>query len=226
MKGSCSTQVESTRSSKPRRLGFPQCIAKQQAEAHPFIAEVCASFQAYCQFVRYTACFSKEYKSVFSTGPVRCQASGKQPLEQPDDTELSPDISSLCPDLQQEWHVGKNAHFGSIKIMPMSSKRAVLKCKKCPAGQPHVWSAVIKSRTRGSECPYCLNRDVCLHNSLATVAPQVAKYWNRSKNARAPHQVLGGSGARAEWKCPDCKWEWQARVAMRVSQKPVVRNAL
>ena len=47
-------------------------------------------------------------------------------------------------------------------------------------------------------------------NSLTTIAPDVARYWDRSKNAKAPEQVLAGSNFRAEWKCPSCKWEWQA----------------
>ena len=98
----------------------------------------------------------------------------------------------------------------------MSSRRAVWECKKCPAGQPHVWSAPVQARSRGTKCPYCLNRALCLHNSLATMAPQVAKYWNQSKNAKAPHQVLAASHSRAEWKCLDCKWEWQARITSRV----------
>ena len=154
---------------------------------------------------RRNACF---------TGLIRCRASGKQPPEQPDHSDLLPDISSLSPELQQQWHVGRNAHFGGIKIKPKSNKRAVWECEKCPAGQPHIWSASIYNRSSGTKCPYCQNRKVCLHNSLATV-PQVAKYWNHRKNNKAPHQVLAGSGARAEWKCPDCKWEWQAVINQR-----------
>ena len=89
----------------------------------------------------------------------------------------------------------------------------------CPAGQPHIWQAKVADRTRGTRCPYCSNRRVCSHNSLATVAPDVARYWNHSKNEKAPELVLAGSSAKAEWKCPACKLEWQAPIMMRTRHR-------
>ena len=100
----------------------------------------------------------------------------------------------------------------------MNNRRAVWECYSCPTGQPHVWSTSVANRSRGSNCPYCANRDLCLHNSLATIADRrILKYWKNSKNEAEPHQVLAGSNFRAEWKCPDCKWEWQAPIANRVT---------
>ena len=93
---------------------------------------------------------------------------------------------------------------------------AVWQCNECPAGQPHIWTTNVANRTRGARCPFCSNRLVCLHNSIATVAPGAAKYWNHNKNDAAPDQVLAGSKLRAEWKCPTCQWEWQAPIFMRV----------
>ena len=122
-------------------------------------------------------------------------------------------------ELQQQWHVDKNMHLGPIKIRPHSSFKAVWQCKKCPAGQPHVWTARVRDRTRGTQCPYCSNKLVCLHNSLATVAPDMVQYWNHSKNEKAPQQVLAGSSLRSQWKCPTCEREWQAPIAGRVYTK-------
>ncbi|KAL3154721.1 hypothetical protein ABBQ38_011269 [Trebouxia sp. C0009 RCD-2024] len=65
--------------------------------------------------------------------------------------------------------------LGAIKVKPQSMIKAVWNCMKCPAQQPHVWTAGVYNRTRGTRCPYCSNRLVCLHNSLATVAPDVAQ---------------------------------------------------
>ena len=59
-------------------------------------------------------------------------------------------------------------------------------------------------------------RFACLHNCLATIAPDVARYWNHSKNVKSPQQVLAGTSFRAEWKCPACNHEWQAPIANRV----------
>ncbi|KAL3144780.1 hypothetical protein ABBQ38_001893 [Trebouxia sp. C0009 RCD-2024] len=131
---------------------------------------------------------------------------------QPDDT---PDISMLSLELQQQWHVDSNNHLGAVKVKPQSAIKALWQCHKCPAGQPHVWTAPVYRRTRGSQCPYCLNRRVCLHNSLATIAPEVATYWDGNKIQKAPEQVLAGSNSRADWKCPDCNYEWKAQIARR-----------
>ena len=130
-----------------------------------------------------------------------------------------PDISMLSPELQQQWDVGRNMHLGPGKVAPFSHIKAVWQCNDCPAGQPHIWTAHVFSRTRGAQCPYCCNRLICLHNSLATVAPEVAQYWDHSKNKKSPQQVVAGSNYRAEWQCPACKWEWQARVGQRVCKR-------
>ena len=101
-------------------------------------------------------------------------------------------------------------------MKPYSHIKAVWWCDHCPAGQPHVWTAEVHSRTQGTKCPYCVNNQVCMHNSLATIAPDVARYWNHSKNVKSPQQVLAGTSFRAEWKCPACNHEWQAPIANRV----------
>ena len=135
-------------------------------------------------------------------GRVPCQAQAKQLGQSNDMLPGSPDISMLSSELQQQWDVARNKHLGAVTI----KLRAVWHCDKCPAGQPHIWTARVTDRTRvGSQCPYCSNKKVCLHNSLATIAPDVAQYWNHRKNKKAPQQVLAGSNFRYEWKCPDCK---------------------
>ena len=119
-------------------------------------------------------------------------------------------------ELQEQWHVAANEH---LKIKPQSNIKAVWQCIKCPAGQPHVWTAIVGSRTLGSQCLFCCNRLVCLHNSLATAAPDAARYWDHSKNEKTPERMLAGSNFRAEWKCPDCNWEWQTPISMRTHTK-------
>ena len=125
----------------------------------------------------------------------------------------------LSPELQQQWNVDGNMHLGAIRVKPQSHIRAVWQCDKCPAGQPHIWAAVVACRTRGRQCPYCCNKRVCLHNSLATIAPDAAQYWNHSKNEQMPEQVVAGSNAKADWKCPACNLEWQACIKGRVRNR-------
>ena len=89
-------------------------------------------------------------------------------------------------------------------------------CPNCPAGCPHIWSTKVSARTAGTGCPYCQGRKLCKHNSLATKAPTVARYWDYDKNAKTPEQTLAGSNLRVDWKCPDCIYEWQAQINSRV----------
>ncbi len=129
-----------------------------------------------------------------------------------------PDISELSPQLQQEWHPDNNALLGGIKVKPGSGLKVMWSCPNCPAGCPHVWKTRVSSRTSGTKCPYCQGKTVCQHSSLATKAPRQTQYWNHDKNAKTPEQTLAGSNLRAEWKCPTCSHEWQARVAQRVQK--------
>ena len=150
-----------------------------------------------------------------SAGRLPSQATAVGPAQPSHSPPGSPDISLLSSQLQQQWDVDGNMHLGAIKIKPNSRIRAVWRCDKCPAGQPHIWTTYVQNRTRGTQCPCCSNRMVCLHNALATVAPDVAQYWNHSKNKTSPQQVVACSHSRAEWSCPNCKLEWQAPIFMR-----------
>ena len=157
--------------------------------------------------LHYALCFA---------GHVECQATANQPSHANDRLLKSPDISLLSPKLQEQWHIERNRHLGAITVKPQSHIRAVWQCNKCPDGEPHIWTTTVKNRTQGRQCPYCSNKLVCLHNSLATIAPDQTQFWNHSKNKKTPDQVLAGGSFRAEWRCPDCKWEWQAPISGRV----------
>ncbi|KAL3143820.1 hypothetical protein ABBQ32_003647 [Trebouxia sp. C0010 RCD-2024] len=154
--------------------------------------------------------------AVDRAGVPGCHAIVRQPEQTDYRPPAPPDISLLSSELQQQWHVDRNMHLGAIKVRPCSTIMAVWKCSKCPAGQPHVWTTSVVNRRPGSKCPYCINRRLCLHNSLATVAPGVAKFWNHNKNVDTPEQVLAGSRSKAHWKCSACKCAWQARIDARV----------
>ena len=128
-----------------------------------------------------------------------------------------PDISELSPHLQQEWHPDNNALLGNIRVRPQSGRKVLWSCPNCPAGCPHIWTTTVQRQTKGTQCPYCQGRKLCKHNSLATKAPKQARYWDHSKNVKPPEQTLAGSTFRADWKCPDCQHEWQAKIATRAT---------
>jgi len=147
-----------------------------------------------------------------------CQAKAKQSQKQQVKRVKPgiPDLSELSQKLQQEWHPDNNLQVGGIKVTPHSGRRVLWVCRNCPAGCPHIWRTSVSHRTDSTKCPFCEGKRVCKHNSLATVAPPVARYWNHDKNATSPDEALAGSNSRAEWKCPDCNLEWQAAIKNRV----------
>ena len=67
-----------------------------------------------------------------------------------------------------------------------------------------------------SQCPFCTNRKLCHHNSLLTVAPSVASYWDTAKNGVTANQVLAGSNRHGHWLCQKCNHKWQACVHHKV----------
>ena len=166
-------------------------------------------------FISVLGCALRTVFDPASAGHLQSQATAVGPAQPSHSPPGSPDISLLSSQLQQQWDVNGNMHLGAVKIKPNSRIRAVWRCNKCPAGQPHIWTAYVYSRIRGTHCPYCSNRMICLHNTLATIAPDVAHYWNYSNNKTTPQQVVAYSHYRAEWQCPICKWEWQAPIFSR-----------
>ena len=130
-----------------------------------------------------------------------------------------PDISLLKPQLQKQWHHAQNQHLGNIKIKPSSRRRVWWTCDQCPCGLPHEWLASVdKRQCMDSQCPFCANRSLCHHNSLLTVAPSVASYWDTAKNGVTAEQLLAGSRTRRHWLCPTCGHSWQAPVETKVGK--------
>ena len=128
-----------------------------------------------------------------------------------------PDISLLKPQLQKQWHHAKNRCLGNIQIQPGSNRLVWWACDHCSYGVPHDWLASVDSRQgMDSQCPFCANRKLCHHNSLLTVAPSVASYWDTAKNGVTADQVLAGSHIYGDWLCPTCNHSWQARVQQKV----------
>ena len=126
-----------------------------------------------------------------------------------------PDISRLRPDLQRQWDASKNAHFGKTHIRRGSSKKAHWKCPNGPAGDPHMWVAIIRNRMSGKNCPICSGHKVSKSTLLATMAPDVAKEWDHEANKLTPNDYTTGSHARVHWRCQTCGQGWTARISQR-----------
>ncbi|DBA68636.1 TPA: hypothetical protein ACH3X2_013573 [Trebouxia sp. C0005] len=106
--------------------------------------------------------------------------------------------------------------LGNRVIRPGSNHKVWWSCDKCPDSLPHVWEAIVNTRSRGTGCPYCSGNAICQHNTLARKAPQVAMYWDAKKNhPLSSHQVTASSNIRAHWKCSVCLHEWRAPVMLK-----------
>ncbi len=130
-----------------------------------------------------------------------------------------PDVSLLKPHLQREWDYEKNAYLGDIVIKPSSDNIVSWICDKSTADDPHCWDAMVDKRTRRTNCPYCAGVRVCKRNSLLTVAPELAKCWDFSKNKGTPGDYTAQSAYRAHWICSKCGHQSQTSIQVRVRNK-------
>lgn len=55
-------------------------------------------------------------------GHIPCHSTADTPTQPDNQPSVSPDISMLSPELQQQWHVAGNMHLGAIKVKPQRHK--------------------------------------------------------------------------------------------------------
>ena len=107
----------------------------------------------------------------------------------------------------------RNQHLGRTAVKPYSHVRVWWSCPNCPDGHVHIWEALVSKRSQGTGCPYCSGQKVCKHNSLATKAPEVVRYWHPQKNLPlSPETVTAQGEYRAHWICSACSHEWRTSV--------------
>lgn len=116
--------------------------------------------------------------------------------------------------LLKEWDYEKNAGITPDTVTPSSTLKVWWKCE-----YGHEWKAKVDSRNRGSGCPFCSGRRVCVgFNDLLTKKPELEKEWDYEKNAPlTPQDVTYGSHKNIWWKCNKCSYQWQAPVKNRVN---------
>ena len=130
-----------------------------------------------------------------------------------------PDISALDTELQHQWHHSANQHLGNKSIKRFSNLLVWWKCDQCPDGHLHQWQTTVYSRTAGTGCPQCSGHKVCKHSSLATRYPEVAQYWDVSKNGCTADEIFPKSRKKADWRCDACKHEWRVHKENMILNK-------
>ena len=126
-------------------------------------------------------------------------------------------IAETHKELLNEWDYEKNT-ISPTDIVAGSNQKIWWKCAQCG----HSWLATVNHRTyRKSGCPYCKGKLPRVGvNDLATVNPQIARQWHPTKNGSLkPTMVLPKSSKNVWWLCPECGYEWQARIYSRTGGK-------
>ena len=123
------------------------------------------------------------------------------------------DLATVNPALAAEWHPTQNGNFTPQNFLPNSNKKVWWICAK-----GHTWENTISSRNSGHQCPYCANQKLLKgYNDLHTIAPNIAREWNREKNGDlSPEDVIAKTDRTVWWKC-DKGHEWQARISNRMN---------
>ena len=122
------------------------------------------------------------------------------------------DLSTVRPDLAEEWNYDKNTGLDPKNYLPGSNKKIWWKCKCCS----YEWKAAIVNRSRGNGCPRCAGTIVTKETSLAALHPNLAKEWAYDLNKElTPEDVLPGSDKKAWWRCEN-NHVWKTSVSHRV----------
>lgn len=117
------------------------------------------------------------------------------------------------PRLLSEWHDTRNKPLRPDQVHLRSAMKLWWRCSK-----GHEWDATADKRSIGRNCPYCSNRRVGYKNSLADVAPRIAREWYQPGNGDlTPNNVTGRSGTIAWWICANGH-KFRARIVDRVDR--------
>jgi len=117
--------------------------------------------------------------------------------------------------LVSSLHESLNGKLDPQKIAAGSTRRLWWRCRK---GRDHVWQATPNHRSRGQGCPFCAGKRISITNSLARVAPAMAKQWHPKLNGKlTPRDVTTGSDRKVWWQClKEATRIWQTSIANRV----------
>lgn len=123
------------------------------------------------------------------------------------------DLSTLAPQLLNEWDYEKNKALAPTKISSGFHGKVWWKCKN-----GHEWEAAVYSRfLEDVGCPICKNRRILPgYNDFAHLRPDLLQEWDFSKNNINPEEVGAGSAKKIWWKCKKGH-EWQNTIVHRVN---------
>ena len=133
------------------------------------------------------------------------------------------DLATTHPHLLKEWDYEKNGDLKPSMVIAGTNKKVWWKCE-CG----HSWNAVVASRAlRNLGCPYCSHQRLLPgFNDVATLHPEILKYWDYEKNQKGPSEFLGEYSNKEIWlKCKEGH-SFKSRIAefCRGNRCPVCSN--
>ncbi len=105
------------------------------------------------------------------------------------------DLSTLRPDLAQEWDYSENTILPNEVTLHSDLKVAWI----CLKG--HKWISNINNRSNGNGCPVCNGKTILVgFNDLATTHPHLVKEWDHVSNGDIT-KYTHGSTKKVRWIC-------------------------
>ncbi|KAL3143830.1 hypothetical protein ABBQ32_003656 [Trebouxia sp. C0010 RCD-2024] len=119
-------------------------------------------------------------------------------------TQSQPTFAEAQPAELAEWDHKRNEAEGFYPhLVTLGSGQQVRWiCSRCPAGQPHRWTATAAQRVgNGTRCAVCNGRKSCVCNSLESdsVFPSIAAEFDVDKNSLTPCEVSAWSNKKVWW---------------------------
>lgn len=123
------------------------------------------------------------------------------------------DLESQNPELVQYWNYEKNQNISPSEITSASHRRVWWKCACGKEFQARIQDATGKCHTCSA------NKVTHGENDLATVRPDLLKYWDYTANTIKPNQIKCTSLKHVHWICPECGYKYTRSVLSQCEAK-------
>ena len=103
-------------------------------------------------------------------------------------------------------------------INPRDVKSNTLIHWRCQKSDDHKWRKSFTKQHHQRFCPFCNNRKVSKTNCLATLYPDLAKEFHKTKNGKStPRTVSAFACKNFWWHCKTCNHAWEANLQNRAT---------
>lgn len=121
------------------------------------------------------------------------------------------------PELISEWHPN---NLPMSSYAPSSNKVVKWICSKNKTCDCHIWNASINSRTCKTDlrgCPFCVNYQLCEHNNLKVLRPDLIAEWH--PNNSPMNSFARCANVKVKWICSkNNNHIWNALISDRTNK--------